>query len=229
MVSLALPTSGIRLSLGEFDPAINASFDNLPPDNHLESRFMFRRRRYSLCRYFAGELKWLPPIPFLQAAEHNPLAAGRPRPFHSLRSATRQAVASKIIPTLTAQLPSDEFTVGVHQIRIVANDEYMGKPAPEGIHRDGFDFVAVIAVARSNVNGGVTILVDRDNYNDVLFEDTLERGAAILFDDRNVAHYTTPITPRYPGAASRDVFVLTFSMAQQDLGVQERVSSHATS
>ena len=58
-----------------------------------------------------------------------------------------QIVASNIIPTLAAQLPGDEFTIGVHQIRIIANDDDMGKPAPEGIHRDGFDFVAVIVDA----------------------------------------------------------------------------------
>ena len=117
---------------------------------------------------------------------------------------------------MAAQLPGDKFTIGVHQIRIVANDDDMGKPAPEGIHRDGFDFVAVVAVARTNVNGGVTMLVDLDDYNKALFEDTLESGEAIVFDDRIVAHYTTPITPRYPGAASRDVFVVTFSIAQAD-------------
>ena len=54
MESLALPSTGVKLSLGEIDPELTASFDDLPHDNYLESRFQFRLRRYSRCRFCAA-------------------------------------------------------------------------------------------------------------------------------------------------------------------------------
>jgi hypothetical protein len=69
----------------------------------------------------------------------------------------------------------------------------------------------VVAAGRKNVNGGVTMLLDLGDHQTVLFEDNLWPGEGVLFDDRLVAHYTTPITPRFPGLAYRDVFVVTFT------------------
>jgi hypothetical protein len=211
---LALNTTGVKLSLGEIDADLKLSFNDLPSDDHLPSRFPYRSRRYSRCHFTSGAITWLSENPFYQSAEYNPLAAGQLRMFHPLKEQTKDKIASVFIPAVAQHVPGDRFTIGVHQIRIIATDQEMGKPAPEGIHRDGFDFVAVVAVSRKNVNGGVTMLVDLEDHDKVFFEETLETGGAILFDDRQVAHYTTPITPRYPGLASRDVFVLTFSILQ---------------
>src|SRR5690606_297359 len=45
--------------------------------------------------------------------------------------------------------------VEAHQFRIDTGGG-MGRPTPEGAHRDGVDFVAVILVQRHNVQGGET-------------------------------------------------------------------------
>ena len=39
----------------------------------------------------------------------------------------------------------------------------MGKPTPEGVHRDGVDFVIVVMIKRVNIDSGATTIYDLDN------------------------------------------------------------------
>ena len=46
--------------------------------------------------------------------------------------------------------------VGLHQIRITCGDDYVGYPVPEGWHKDGCNYVAIITLNYDNIVGGIS-------------------------------------------------------------------------
>jgi hypothetical protein len=105
---------------------------------------------------------------------------------------------------------ADAWHVEVHQFRIDARAGAPGQPTPEGVHRDGVDFVLVLLANRENIVSGTTTVYELEGRP--LGSFTLSRpfDAAIL-DDRRVAHGVTavaPLDPARPGC--RDVLVVTF-------------------
>ena len=89
-------------------------------------------------------------------------------------------------------------------IRIAARDGKMGKPTPEGVHRDGVDFVIVVMIKRVNIDSGATTIYDLDNT--LVGEFTLlEAFDMVLVNDRKLYHGVTPITQLDPDSeAARD-------------------------
>jgi hypothetical protein len=99
--------------------------------------------------------------------------------------------------------------VEAHQFRIDTTDG-IGRPTPEGAHRDGVDFVVVTLVDRTAVKGGETRVFDADGPTGIRFTMT-EPWTALMLDDERVIHETTPIQPLEAAAAGhRDTLVLTF-------------------
>src|SRR4029077_8605847 len=88
-----------------------------------------------------------------------------------------------------------------------------GRPTPEGLHRDGVDYVLVLLIDRRNIASGVTTIHALDGQP--LRHFTLTRPFdAALVDDARVAHGVTPVEPIDPAApAYRDVLVVTFLAA----------------
>jgi hypothetical protein len=99
--------------------------------------------------------------------------------------------------------------VEAHPFRIDTTDG-IGRPTPEGAHRDGVDLVVVLLVGRCNIKGGETRVFDVRGPQGMRF--TLDQPwSALLLDDERVIHETTPIQPMNPGQpAHRDTLVLTF-------------------
>lgn len=99
--------------------------------------------------------------------------------------------------------------IEVHQFRIYASQREVS-PTPEGVHRDGVNFIFMMMVNRVNVINGETRLYD---HNGRLLRQHLlasEMEAAIVSDE-HVMHGVTPILqldPEQP--AFRDVLVVTF-------------------
>ncbi|MEO9102818.1 MAG: 2OG-Fe dioxygenase family protein, partial [Rhodoferax sp.] len=100
--------------------------------------------------------------------------------------------------------------IEAHQFRIDTSNG-IGRPTPEGAHRDGVDLVAVLLVARQGVKGGETRVFDADGPGGQRFT-LIEPWTLLLLDDARVIHETTPIQPLQPGTASgwRDTLVLTW-------------------
>jgi hypothetical protein len=109
--------------------------------------------------------------------------------------------------------PTAHWFIEAHQFRIDTAGG-VGRPTPEGAHRDGVDFVVVMLVARTGVKGGETRVFDANGPQGVRFV-MREDLTALLLDDARVIHETTPIFPDHPpGAAGfRDTLVLTFRAA----------------
>jgi hypothetical protein len=100
--------------------------------------------------------------------------------------------------------------IEAHQFRIDTH-QGLGRPTPEGAHRDGVDFVAVILVGRHHVIGGETRVFDAHGPTGVRFT-LADPWSMLLLDDARVIHETTPIQADGAGGA-RDTLVLTYRAA----------------
>jgi hypothetical protein len=100
--------------------------------------------------------------------------------------------------------------IEVHQFRIEPHVDEEAFPTPEGMHRDGVDWVCVILIKRLNVSGGTTSVADMTGkeIQALLLANELDM---VFLDDRRLAHAVAPIRridPRRPGF--RDALVITF-------------------
>ena len=93
-------------------------------------------------------------------------------------------------------------------VLITGATDGIGRPTPEGAHRDGVDFVVVALAERCGVKGGETRVFDADGPTGIRFTMT-EPWTLLMLDDERVIHETTPIQPLAP-AGHRDTLVLTF-------------------
>jgi hypothetical protein len=194
--------------------ALRESWNSLPPDAYLRDGGHYRSRRHS-CFVQAFDPAQLTPVAqraHWQPTTYNALHGGIERWFEPIESRVLSAPAWRrllqSLGSLFAQLKSvDRWYIEAHQFRIDAADG-IGRPTPEGAHRDGVDFVAVILVARVNVRGGETHVFDANGPAGTRF--TLQQPwTALLMDDARVIHETTPIQPE-GSPAYRDTLVLTY-------------------
>ena len=195
-------------------------WQTLPPDLHLRDGGSYRRRRHGCFVVEGTSCRAVPQRPHWQPVEYNALHGGIERHFEALPDTLladpawpRLLVALSGVASQLRQLhqfgqPGAWF-VEAHPFRIDATGG-IGRPTPEGAHRDGVDLVAVIFVGRSNVKGGETRVFDAHGPHGVRFE-LHEPWSALLLDDEKVIHESTPIQPLDPLLPSwRDTLVLTF-------------------
>jgi hypothetical protein len=98
--------------------------------------------------------------------------------------------------------------VEAHQFRI-DTDGGIGRPTPEGAHRDGVDLVAVFLVARHQIKGGETRVFEAEGPQGQRFTLT-QPWSVLLLDDARVIHESTPIQPLVLGQLGwRDTLVVT--------------------
>jgi selenocysteine lyase/cysteine desulfurase len=95
----------------------------------------------------------------------------------------------------------------IHQIRVEVNNDSV-TPVPEGIHQDGYSYVGILCVNRTNISGGINkiyTLEDNEMYSTLLKE-----GEMIIFNDRQVKHYVSNIIRIHnEEVAYRDILVIT--------------------
>ena len=195
----------------EIPKSVKKTFAGLPKDQYIKEEYCFRGRCYSTAEAINGKITYTEKSPtFQQCSTMNKYLGGIERQYERLSSIAEEFVKESLIPAALAELPKGNYDIGIHQIRTTANDDNMGKPAPEGVHQDGFDHIMIACCGGENLAGGNSLLVENDDYGKILFERVLEMGDCILFSDKQYSHYVSPIVPKLPGQCSRDVFVLTF-------------------
>ena len=107
-------------------------------------------------------------------------------------------------------MPVPRWFVEAHQFRIDTADG-LGRPTPEGAHRDGVDFVAVMLIARAGIKGGETRVFEANGPDGQRF--TLDAPwSLLLLDDARMIHESTPIQP-VGEYGHRDTLVLTYRAA----------------
>ena len=193
------------VNIEEFKPF----FTNLPVDPYIKGNYRFRR--LSRFKVLGDELIKLPHGYLFQSKKYNPLLGDIKREFAELDDAIiKLEDFKKLVLAFIdyCQLDEQAVEIGVHQIRTTCSPDNYGNPAPEGIHRDGTDFVGIFSVDRNNIQGGETELYKSKKESSV-FHKILNPGDLLLVNDDEFFHYTTPIQPLVSGEGTRDVFVLT--------------------
>ena len=194
-----------------------ASWNDLALDTYLVNGGRFRRRRHAAFSVDAcGVLQREPHQAHYQSRAYNALYGGIERWFEPMLDAACTSASLCSILHFCAKLFSivAEDAVGwhveVHQFRIEAKTGEPGQPTPEGVHRDGVDFVLVLLIARQNIASGTTTIHLADGTLLGRFTLTQPFDAALL-DDTRVYHGVTPVEPLDAArAAFRDVLVVTF-------------------
>src|SRR5207253_2614524 len=203
----------LQLDLAALD-ALRDSWERLPRDAYLRHGGNYRARRHScfVQTPAAGLLEAVPHRPHWQPTSYNALHGGLTRWFEPVEPAVLSAPAwrqlLRSIGELFAQLRAvPRWFIEAHQFRIdTANG--IGRPTPEGAHRDGVDFVAVILVGRVNIKGGETRVFEADGPGGKRFT-MREPWTLLLLDDATVIHESTPIQPTGENG-HRDTLVLTW-------------------
>jgi hypothetical protein len=203
---------GLTGTLATALDALRPSWDDLPPDGYLRDGGRYRSRRHSCFVADAGALTPVPHRAHWQPVEYNALHGGLERWFEPMSPAvTAQPVWEQLLRGLAACCSAlkgaQPWYIEAHQFRIDTTDG-IGRPTPEGAHRDGVDFVAVLLVGREGVKGGETRVFEAAGPHGIRF--TLEEPwSALLLDDERVIHESTPIQP-LADRGYRDTLVLTF-------------------
>lgn len=202
--------------------AFARSWDDLPRDIWMADGGTYRRRRYAAFEVAGGKCTRLPHRPHYQERDHNPLNGGIERWFAPMAEAQTGSPLFQALVLGTSALIADSppqgsnsWTVEAHQFRIEALPGQPGLPTPEGMHHDGRDWVLILLVGGSDYAGGES-RVEEDSGTCVLEHRLSRLGEALLLNDRDVRHGTTPIDAAIPGApAWRDTLVLTFAQARE--------------
>jgi len=192
--------------------ALRPSWDALPLDAHLRDGGRYRRRRHASFVVDGTRVDLVPQRPHWQPIEYNALHGGLERWFEPIdadivaRPAWR-GVLLAFAALATRLKGAQPWYVEAHQFRIDTTDG-IGRPTPEGAHRDGVDFVAVILVGREGIKGGETRVFAADGPEGQRFT-MLEPWTTLVLDDARVIHESTPIQP-LEGYGHRDTLVLTY-------------------
>jgi hypothetical protein len=188
-------------------------WDELPPDRYLRDGGRYRRRRHGCFVVDGRHIEPAPHRAHWQPLAYNALHGGIERWFEPLPPALavdpRWARMLLALAGVASGLhPASRWFAEAHVFRIDTTDG-IGRPTPEGAHRDGVDLVAVFLVSRCGVKGGETRVFDVDGPRGVRF--TLsEPWSLLLLDDARVIHESTPIQPVDPATlAHRDTLVVT--------------------
>jgi hypothetical protein len=195
------------------------SWNDLGVDAYMADNGRYRRRRFSAFAVSEDAIVRKPHQPHYQSRDYNPMNGGIERWFQPFTEtiATHEALRSILRlcfslfhPLTPPQMRPASWHVECHQFRIEARVGEQGHPTPEGLHRDGVDWVLVMLIARENIAEGVTSI--HDNSRHLLGRFTLTQPLDSAFvDDSRVYHGVTPVVPIDPRKpAYRDVLVVTF-------------------
>ena len=200
--------------------AFAASWNDLELDHYMADGGRYRRRRHAVYTASStGTIVRGPQQPHYQSRDYNALNGGIARWFAPIDEgiggggtmSTILACSQAVFESLAGR---QDWHVEVHQFRIAASPGEDGRPTPEGVHRDGVDYVLVMLVERHNIASGTTTVHELSGRELGAFTLTAPLDAALL-DDLRVAHGVTPITPVDPSApAYRDVLVVTWKKRQ---------------
>ena len=196
---------------------VTKSWARLPPDAHLKDGGQYRKRRHAcFVQDLAKDtLTQTPHRAHWQPTDYNALHGGFERWFDPIEDQVAQSTAWTQLLSAFGQLFAEvqavpQWFVEAHQFRIDTASG-VGRPTPEGAHRDGVNFVVVLLVARQGVKGGETRVFDANGPQGVRFLMQTPL-TTLLLDDSRVIHETTPIFPADNALIDgfRDTLVLTY-------------------
>ncbi len=192
------------------------SWDHLQQDTFMGDGGTYRLRRHATLSIEQGSRHWQACAhrPHYQNVEHNGLNGGIVRhyaPFTTEVCSGKvfSAVMDLCCACLGVLAGQRAWHIEAHQFRIDAS-RGAASPTPEGVHRDGVDFVFMLLVNRVNVMEGETSIYDND-LRLLARHSMIHELEAALLNDEQVRHGVSAVIPIHPDRpAHRDVLVVTF-------------------
>ena len=187
------------------------SWGDLPADQYLRDGGQYRQRRHAsfviaaqaglTAQTAENAVKIVPHRAHWQSTDYNALHGGIERWFEPVAANTLGNPAWARLLAWLAQVASrlkgqQAWYAEAHQFRILTHSGIggIGRPTPEGAHRDGVDLVAVFLLAREHIKGGETRVFDARGSHGERFT-LAEPWSVLLLDDSRVIHESTPIQP----------------------------------
>ncbi|WP_329571333.1 2OG-Fe dioxygenase family protein [Kitasatospora sp. NBC_01266] len=193
------------------------SFHDLPLDPYMPDGSRYRYRRYTCYTYErdSGSLTVTENGGYFQTVENNPFAGGAPRKYEEVDESLRYSpFLAGLIAFGVDQLPPKDvnrWLVQLHTVRIVAREGELGRPTPEGVHRDGYTFISLHMVTRHNVTGGGTQVCDETGapITSKVFTDRLD---SLYGEDARIRHGVEPVALADPRAGNgyRDMLLMSY-------------------
>ena len=191
------------------------SFNRLPHTSHLDGSY--RLRRYSrirmgeqpeideTCDYIKLSQK-----PFNQSEDYNKHQGGMSRLFEDIEDDVIVSLGMREMCDKFLKASGFEYdnVIEVHQMRIITTGEKT-PVSPEGVHQDGYDFIAIIGIERYNISGGQAF-VHRTYGGKAIFETSLKSGEMLMINDKKLWHNANGIFRMHPDMQGyMDAFILT--------------------
>lgn len=99
------------------------------------------------------------------------------------------------------------INVSLHQVRQICYPGIESHNSPEGIHRDGADYiVSAFIINKSNISGGNSIIYDKNKKE--IFKKELNEYEGIFQEDKKLWHYVEPINSINNKIGYRDILGL---------------------
>ncbi|NVD06862.1 agglutination protein [Vibrio sp. JPW-9-11-11] len=192
------------------------TFTKLPHTEHADGQY--RLRRYSVVALKDGDVIDLNKNEFMQTDDINRFQGNVVRQFEPIEQTTLNSEGMREMCQLFAASNhlEDGHEIEIHQIRIAAvYDET--QVAPEGVHQDGFEHIALVGMGRHNIEGGDIMLYN--SFNEApFFRKVLQSGEVAMLADNKLWHNAQPIRSVIEGEQGHmDVFVLTAKDAVNEL------------
>lgn len=187
-------------------------WEGLPRDPYLKDGGRYRFRRHASYEIKGDHLHLVAHRAHWQSVDYNALHGGIERWFEPVQAALLhdpawQSLLLGLAQVLSGLKPTQTWFVEAHQFRIDTTDG-IGRPTPEGAHRDGVDFVAVFLLDRVGIKGGETRIFDASGSAGLRFT-LAQPWSVLLMNDEKMIHESTPIQP-LGDYGYRDTLVLTF-------------------
>ena len=189
------------------------SFSDLALDKYVPVKNRYRRFAQYKVSFENDDWQFerLPHRAYVTYSKFNSVAGGIKREYEPIitdfTDHIRQAAHS---------IPLDhslEWQINVHQYRIfVKGDDLEGVIVPEGLHKDGHEYVFVGVYNRENIEGAELSLRPDSDKETPFFKTTMAAGEGVVFQDKIMWHYVTEIEPvNAEEPAYRDTVVVAFS------------------
>ena len=196
-----------------------SSWSNLRPDTYMADGGKYRFRRYSefSVEGTTGASELLPHVAYKQEKTVNHLNGGIDRmyePFEDsvVESSSLASVFRTASQYLEAARPGHTWKAQCFQNRILTSQNEVGQPAPEGVHRDGVDYVLTLFVDRVGADGGESSVCLSSDHTMLASTQLSEPGEYLFVDDHKLLHDVTGLSLK-PGHdhGYRDVLIAMFT------------------